>query len=61
MCNWRDKIKEKEMSWVRGTYRRKDMSTMFRCEKLKQRDHLEDLGADGRVLKWNLNSLYIPE
>jgi len=33
----------------------------FDAKKLKQRDHLEDLGADGRVLKWNLNSLYNPE
>jgi hypothetical protein len=26
----------------------------FDAKKIKQRDHFEDLGADGRVLKWNL-------
>jgi len=29
MYKFGDKIKEKEISWVRGTYGRKDMSTGF--------------------------------
>jgi hypothetical protein len=60
MYNLGDEIKEKEMIWVRGTYRRKDVHKVL-MRKTEQRDHLEDLGADGRVLKWNLNSLYDPE
>jgi hypothetical protein len=30
------------------------MRTVFRLENLKERDHLEDLGLDGKILEWIL-------
>jgi hypothetical protein len=32
------------------------MLTMFRFQNLKGRDHLEDLGADGKILVWILET-----
>ena len=50
-----DKFKENEMGRACGTWRRREMHTGCWWGKLKERDHLEDLGIDGSlVLKWIL-------
>jgi hypothetical protein len=51
-----DKIKEDEMGRVCGTYGgRREMYTGFWRRKLEERDHLEVLGIDERILlKWIL-------
>jgi hypothetical protein len=46
-------IKKNEMGSVCGTYRREDRCVEFWWRDLRERDYLEDLGVDGRImLKW---------
>jgi len=45
-------IKSRKMrpSWHVACMERRKMHTGFRFKKLKERDHIEDLGINGRVL-----------
>jgi len=51
-------IKSRRMRWVGHVARMGDRSDAYRVlvADLRDRDHLEDLGLDGRIiLKWILN------
>jgi len=46
------------MGWVCGVNGGRETHTGFCYGNLKERDHLEDLGVSGRVLKLILKKLY---
>ena len=45
-----DQIKKNEMGWVCGTWGRGEVYTGFCWGNLRERDHLEDPGMDGRII-----------
>jgi hypothetical protein len=48
-----DHIKKNEMDGAHNMYGGTGkVHTRFQCVDLMERDHLEDLGLDGRILKW---------
>jgi len=49
-----DQIEKNEMGGECRTYGEREVHTRFRWGKLRERDHLEDLEVDGRIiLRWN--------
>jgi hypothetical protein len=48
-----DQIENREMGGEYSTYGRGEMHTVFWWGNLRERENLEDLGADGRIiLRW---------
>jgi hypothetical protein len=45
-----DLIKKDDMSWLCGLCGGREMHTGFLLVNLKERDHLEELGTDGRIV-----------
>jgi hypothetical protein len=47
-------IKSRKMRWAEhvARIRRGEAYTGFWWENLRKRDHLEDTGVDGRILRW---------
>ena len=53
-----DQIKQNEMGWACGLYKGKKHTHRFRWGNLRERDHLEDQGIDGRFISIQILKKY---